>query len=515
MPPESRQESAPLPNLFYARFYWSLVAFCVCGLFYTKYLPLHDLPNHLSRYYLLTRDADLASTKDLYSVHFGLTPNLGVDIISTVLGRFIDPALVVHGLLLIALGAWSLGIYRLSVRRNDGRCSPVIFFAPLMFFNVSVLMGYLNFAFAASFIPLIYYYAEMIEAPKNRMFFLFITVLLTYFGHMMVSLIILALMFYKGFVERKTPVGKATLTVSTVLTLLVGVLFKIGSVASETKQWRFTTPLNKLWLIRSAFEVGPKLYLCTSILFGVLALLFVFRVVKLRRDDIPVILFFLVLFLICPYGLELVMNLDGRIVPIGLAFLFALTVWKQSSSKAMEMARVGVLFAIGLGLLIPIDNHLTAGNREAIQVEKMVNAIPAGSLVVTVDLNLEASFDRTTWNPGLRMVSYFAMTQKPLIMPGIYMFPTQQPIVVKPGNPILDFVASESEGRSDAEQLDKSLDRIEVDYKQSRSFRGQPIYLLLINHKRTGFPDSRRIKVMDKDNCVALALVNSADISRF
>ncbi|MEI8283237.1 MAG: hypothetical protein WCG75_12590, partial [Armatimonadota bacterium] len=307
MPPENRQESATLPNSFYSRLYWFIVAISAFGLYLTKYLPFHDLPNHLARYYVLTRDADLASTKDLYSVHFGLTPNLGVDIISTVLGRFIDPALVVRGLLLIALGAWSLGIYLLSVRRNDGRCSPVIFFAPLMFFNVSVLMGYLNFAFAASFIPLIYCFAETIEAPRKRAIFLFITVLLTYFGHMMASLIILALMFYKGFVERKSPVGKATLAASALVTVLIGILFKIGSVASETKQWRFTTPLNKLWLIRSAFEVGPKLYLCTSILFGILALLFVFRVVKLKRDDLPVILFFLVLFLICPYGLELVM----------------------------------------------------------------------------------------------------------------------------------------------------------------------------------------------------------------
>ena len=112
------------------------------------------------------------------------------------------------------------------------------------------------------------------------------------------------------------------------------------------------------------------------------------------------------------------------------------------------------------------------------------------------------------------MVSYFAMGEKPLIMPGIYMFPTQQPIVVRPGNPILDFVAAGIEGKSDAEQLDKSLDRIEDAYRHSRSFKDQPIYLLLVNHKRTGFPESRRIVVKDKDECVGLALINPSDISR-
>ena len=497
-----------LPTKVYALFYWLLSVFAGLLILVPRNLAFHDLANHLARYYVLTRDANLPQTQDLYSVHFGLTPNLGVDIIATVLGRFIPAEFVVKGLLLVGLIAWTLGCYLLSVSRNSGRCSPLVFLAPMLFFNVSVLMGYLNFAFTASFIPIIFYCYERIESPKRKILFLCITVLLTYFGHMLASLLILALLFYQGFQQRKVPNGRTTMISATVMTLVVGVLFKIGSVASETKQWRFTDISNKIWMLRTTIETGPSILMYANAFDALLLLCFVTRLAKIKRDDLQVLIFLAVIYAICPFGLELVMNLDGRIVPIGLAFLVAFSVWRGSKSKVTELLIATTCFLLSLVSLFPIYKQVHDGSIEGDKVRLMAKSLEPGSLLVTVDLNLDMSGERASWDPGLRMISYYAMCEKQVIMPGIYMFATQQPITVRPGNPILDFVATNGERMPDVDQIERSLDKIETALGESRSFKGKTVYVLLVNHNRTGFPDTYRLKYLDQDKCVALAKVD-------
>ncbi len=497
-----------LPTKFYAVLYWLLSALAGLLILVPRNLPFHDLANHLARYYVLTRDANLPQTQDLYSVHFGLTPNLGVDIIATVLGRFMPAEFVVKGLLFVGLVAWTLGCYLLSVNRNSGRCSPIAFLAPMLFFNVSVLMGYLNFAFTASLIPIIFYCYERIESPKRKIFFLSLTVLLTYFGHMLASLLILALLFFQGFQQRKSMDGRTTMISATVMTLVIGFLFKVGSVASETKQWRFTDIGNKLWLMRTSFGIGPTLYTFANIFYAFLLLCFCIRLVKVKRNDFYVLLFIAFLYAICPFGLELVMNLDGRIIPLGLAFLVSFAVWRGGQTKVTELVGTTVCFALSLGFLYPIFKLVRDGNVEGNKVREMAKMLEPGALLVTVDVNMESAYERSLWDPGLRMISYYAMCEKQVIMPGIYMFATQQPITVRPGNPILDFVATEGERRNDLDQIERSLNKIEAAMFESRSFKGKPVYILLVNHNRTGFPETYRLKYLDQDNCIALAKVD-------
>ena len=138
----------------------------------------------------------------------------------------------------------------------------------------------------------------------------------------------------------------------------------------------------------------------------------------------------------------------------------------------------------------------------------MAKMLEPGALLVTVDVNMESAYERSLWDPGLRMISYYAMCEKQVIMPGIYMFATQQPITVRPGNPILDFVATEGERRNDLDQIERSLNKIEAAMFESRSFKGKPVYVLLVNHNRTGFPETYRLKYLDQDNCIALAKVD-------
>ena len=502
---EPKPSTNLLPAKVYAGLYWFLAALAGLLILVPRNLPFHDLANHLSRYYVLTRDANLPQTKDLYHVHFGLTPNLGVDILSTVLGQIIPAEFVVKGLLFLALVAWTSGIYLLSKSRNEGRCTPLTFLAPVMFFNVSVLMGYLNFAFTASFIPLIFYAAERIETPKKRALFLVGTILLTYFGHMLACLIIVGLMFFQGLSQRRTALGRSTVITSSVMAVVVAILFKLGSVASETKQWRFTSPLNKIWLIRTCFEVGPKLFLTTTIIFAVIAALFIFRAANIKRADRSILIYFAVIFAACPFGLELVMNLDGRIVPIGLALLFALAGWKGAKTKAAELGVVGAVFLVALTALYPVYRQVHDGNAEGAKVREMVQPLEPGSLLVTVDLNIEMTSSMANWDPGVRMVSYYAMSEKPFIMPGIYMFPTQQPITVKPENPLLDFVSGEGESVSDEVQVERNIARIKDLQSRSKSLAGKPLYLLLVNHKRTGFPPAYGLHYLGQDSCVALA----------
>lgn len=291
------------------------------------------------------------------------------------------------------------------------------------------------------------------------------------------------------------------------LTGIVAVLFKIGSVASETKQWRFTDVSNKIWMLRATLETGPNLLYYSNAFYILLIILFATRLAKVKRDDLYLLIFLGVLYAICPFGLELVMNLDGRIVPIALAFLVAFSVWRGCKSKGAEMAVVSVCFAFSLASLFPIYKQVQGGNVEGEKVREMAKTLDPGSLLVTVDMNADMAFERASWDPGLRMISYYAMCEKSLAMPGIYMFPTQQPITVKPGNPILDFVAPEGGGKPDVDQIEQSLDMMERSLAKSHSFGGKPVYVLLINHRRTGFPQTYRLKYLGQDQCVALARV--------
>jgi hypothetical protein len=216
-----------------------------------------------------------------------------------------------------------------------------------------------------------------------------------------------------------------------------------------------------------------------------------------------------VLYLACPFGLTLTANLDGRFVPLTVGFFAALVRWQKPKESWRQLLWLGAFLSVSLFGSITIGKLTLKGNSEAQKVRSYAQRMNRGDLLIPMDINIIDSQDRGKWDPGLRMLPYFAMCEKQLVMPGIFMFPSQQPVTVKPGNPILDFVNTEEPGQSDQDQLSNGISKVQKLLGESRSFSKTPVYLLIVNHARTGIPKHPDLEILDQDQNIAWAKLNS------
>ena len=100
-------------------------------------LPFLDYPNHLARYYMLTRDFGTPLYNQYYANNFRIIPNIGVDFLMAGLGRVVDPAI---GLRLLLAGTICFACYgysKLSRLRNIGDWHPALIILPVTLFSFS------------------------------------------------------------------------------------------------------------------------------------------------------------------------------------------------------------------------------------------------------------------------------------------------------------------------------------------------------------------------------------------
>ena len=113
----------------------------------TPLLPFIDLYNHLARYFVLSHLDDSALLRQNYEANWSLLPNIGLDVIGTLVLRFLPPALAAHVAVIGIFAVQYSGILYFN-RALTGRTSPLValLIVPLLY-SFILNWGFANFLF--------------------------------------------------------------------------------------------------------------------------------------------------------------------------------------------------------------------------------------------------------------------------------------------------------------------------------------------------------------------------------
>ena len=189
---------------------WHLVAVALVSvvflfpIWFTGYPPLLDWPNHLARAYVLARYAKVPEFQNAFEVRWDLLPNLGVDILGTVLLYWLPYSLTSKIILSLALLLFVAGCIRVSLGFHQ-RVSLTTVLALYFAYNFMFLYGFMNYMLGLGIFLLTYGYwlrSENNPSPKKVVllailgvacFFMhlsaFVFLLLAIGTHVMISLL--------------------------------------------------------------------------------------------------------------------------------------------------------------------------------------------------------------------------------------------------------------------------------------------------------------------------------------
>lgn len=394
-------------------------------------LPFLDYPNHLARYYLLTRDYQSPLYNQFYANNFRVIPNIGVDVLMAGFGRIIEPSLALRILLIGTIASASLGYAKLSLLRNQGQWHPAVILIPLTLFSFSLILGFLNFVLAASVLPWAIYLYERYPDAKARFVTVGVFSIILFFCHMMVAVLLLVIVGSKLFASPSGRTKWIGLGSIALCMLAMAALFKISSVSGEASTIVFTSLIGKLKFFLSCLAFGPWWSIVNSLTFIGFISLFWLGYANIDREDQVVLIGLLLFYIACPFGFKITANMDGRIPAILFALYLSMSRLKEHSPNRMGQLSVG-LFAILLFNLSSVFAIATRGDQEARKMRSILRQVPTGDALFIADISQWRADHRENWFPPYRMQAYYTEIDRPLFISGLFAFPSQQPVILKP-----------------------------------------------------------------------------------
>jgi hypothetical protein len=169
---------------------WHLVAVALVSvvflfpIWFTGYPPLLDWPNHLARAYVLARYAKVPEFQNAFEVRWDLLPNLGVDILGTVLLYWLPYSLTSKIILSLALLLFVAGCIRVSLGFHQ-RVSLTTVIALYFAYNFMFFYGFVNYALGIGLFLLTYgYWLRSGHSPSpKRLFHLTLLGVCCFFSH--------------------------------------------------------------------------------------------------------------------------------------------------------------------------------------------------------------------------------------------------------------------------------------------------------------------------------------------
>ena len=128
-------------------------AACLAAIFLTALVPLLvtpiiptiDLYNHVARYFVMSHLGSDPFLARNYQNHWGLLPNIGLDVIAVVLARFAPPVLLAKAIVALIFGVQFFGAVALTrALRSGGAAFCALLTAPLLY-NFVLTWGFANF----------------------------------------------------------------------------------------------------------------------------------------------------------------------------------------------------------------------------------------------------------------------------------------------------------------------------------------------------------------------------------
>jgi hypothetical protein len=464
--------------------------FCSCLIVLAhQNLPFLDTPNHLADYYLLTRDFHSPLYQQFYVDNFRLIPNMGVDVVMALIGRIVDPAIGLRLLIAAMICVSSFGYAKLSRLRNDGHWHPAVILIPVTFFSFSMLLGFLNFVLAASILPWAIVVFEQAKRPAARSLSVLAFTLIFFFCHLMVAVIFLLIIGVKLISEPKGRDRAITGGAIFFSLVLMAGLYRVSSVSDEHSAIQISSVTEKLRFFFFCLSIGPWWIPLAALLAVGFGLAIAFGPSRLNRSDVYMLLGFLALYLVCPFGFKITANMDGRIPPLILSFLLAFLTSDDKLSRKSGVLLGYALFAIVVVDLVSIEAVVKRSDDEGKKIRAMLRPIPAGDALFVVDMCSLRSTNRSHSFPSYRMMPYYTMIDRPLFISGLFAYPSQQPIILRPG---LEGLGYASKITLTDESVDSHMTVALKDLASRRallkSIGVMKSWLLFINYDSTGFP---------------------------
>lgn len=424
MQAENRESSS---SLLITRLFWVL-SFASVILFAVFRNPgFLDYPNHLARFYVMTRDFHTPFYDAHYQDNFKLLPNVGVDAIMLLVGRIVPADIGLKLVVGSSILLYCLGYFRLHRQKFGTTLSPLILLIPMTAYSYSLFLGFLNFFLGSSLLPWAYLALSSRRGSWKWGVALGLWALVLFYCHFFCLLIFL---FLAGFTlwfdsERQTTRTEKLIFVGISVGVLV--LYKLSPTSGEQSKIVFSTVASKFKYFFAPFVFGPFWKVASVSFYLGVAFLLATRKAELKGFGLKLALAILGLFLVCPFGLQISGNFDGRIPSILFAFFAVFATWQVSDRK---------WYTIGVAALVTI-HFATVGlamyrtNQEGEKVAKILESVPAGASLASLTLNGEGSSHRDTWYPNFNMIQFSAVPQTPMHVHGIFSYKSQQPVLIK------------------------------------------------------------------------------------
>lgn len=483
-------------NMLIERLFFLLTGFAVCLVCYFRNPGFLDGPNHLARYYVMTRDFQSPFFNAIYETNFRLLPNVGVDLVMFVLGRIIEPGIAFRIVLGSIVVLHSLGFYRLHRSVHASTCSPLVLLLPMTSLSYSYLLGFVNFALALGLLP----WALMsILKIRDTSWWLRLVVWSTalFFCHFFAWMIFayLTMVCLKFRSDAKLKRGEVIGLL--VIFLAYIALYKLSPSSSEESKIIWSSAADKAKFFFATFVFGPYWKAASGAFFLLLTALAFSKNFRLSKDSARILGAIIVLFLVCPMGLSIGGNFDARLPAIFFAFLIALSTVRNSQRLTRSVAAAAC--AVTLVHLGTTGAAMFRTNAEAGHVRSIFNQVRPNSVVTVLSLNFGRATHRDTWYPNYNMLQFVGVPERPMHVQGLFSYPTQQPVLVKKGlQTALPILARDTEGKIESRQKEFDDWRANIAAKLV-PFGIDSVYVFVIDHRSTAASLMTTDKVLFED----------------
>jgi hypothetical protein len=412
--------------------------------------PLTDYPNHLARCYLIAFGRSDPFLGQMFSEHWQIIPNIGVDLILPPLMHILPP--LIAGRVLLALcvllpasGAVALGYAYFRVRSFWELA------AGFAAYNALFLLGFMNFQLAvgiglwgaAGWIL----YREKIPAATvvlgaaiGTVAFFFHVAGFCFFVLLIGSYELVVTFRRQGQFSFRAAVRRALMLAATLIVPLVLYVLSPLRKVGGTLEWpRFKDKIYNLLVPFQDYSFGLDALLIAPV-FIILLVCLLTRRARLSSAGLISSIVLLVVYAIAPRGMKGGFFADLRL-PVMLGFMvFAAFVPVRLSARQRLAAAMllAALFAARIGFITKVWSE---SQRDVSDVREVISAVEPGSRVLAAEVSFHDNpvwffaMPRRRWIPHLTVtyshLGAFVLLDRRAFWSGIFAAEAQQPIQLK------------------------------------------------------------------------------------
>lgn len=350
-----------------------------------------DYPNHAARLFIECNQNDPYLSR-MYSVEYGIIPNLAIDLLYRPLCGAVDPMTFLRGTLVLTIAGILFVVWMLRSVLDGGRPSAFVLLAPAMTFNLVTSMGYLNYLIGTFLFLLFAWVMLRFDVLRRRQtlaivvpnIFGSLIFLCHIFAVALAGIFLFGLRFATGSGQPLLKrISKAAIMSAASFALPLGMTLTAES-SGFGPIYTFGAKIRALWapvFFSNVMAAATLSFAWTALAYWA----FRERSVSVSRT-LRWPLFFLIGYaLLLPSALLNAVDLDSRsLVSILLLGIAGLSVRPTSLGRVPELAAAGVaVVTICVQLSVLVPQAITFG-AQVNEFRQAIRIIPAGAPVLSV-----------------------------------------------------------------------------------------------------------------------------------